>query len=53
MKIEWLATNVTAAGSLDKAEYAIFWDDFDWAFLWPIQSVFVVEEPLCDVNTPS
>ena len=31
----------------------LFGGDFGWAFVWPIQAVFVVGEPLFDVGTPS
>ena len=51
MKIECLATIVTAVGSPDRAERAI------WGVIlnifWPIQATFVVREPRCDVRTPS
>ena len=53
MKIEWLSTDVTAVGSPDRAEHAIFESDFGWAFCWTIQAIFVVGEPLCDVRTPA
>ena len=52
MKIEWLVTNVTAVISPDRAERLAL-----IALLrvvcWPIQAVFVLQEPLCDVGTPS
>ena len=34
MKIEWLVAGVTAVGSLDRAERAIFGGDFDWVVLF-------------------
>ena len=40
MKIEGLVTDVTAVGSPDIAEHAIFGGDFGWALFWPIQSIF-------------
>ena len=47
VKIEWLVTDETAAGSPDRAERAIlFGDDFGLALFLPIQAVFVVGEPL-------
>ena len=52
MKIELLVTNVTAVGSPDRAKRAIFRVMLAGRF-WPIQAVFVVGEPLCDVRTPS
>ena len=30
-----------------------FGGDFGWACFWPIQDIFVVAEPLCDVGTSS
>ena len=30
-----------------------FWGDFGLAFFWPIQAVFVVRVPLCDVGSVS
>ena len=53
MKIEWLVTDVTAVGSLDRAERVILGMDFDYACFWPIQVIFVVREPFCGVGTPS
>ena len=54
MKIEWLVSDVTAVASLDRAERAMYFEgDFDWVCCWPIQVIFVVGEPLCDVGTPS
>ena len=52
MKIESFVTNVTAVGSPDSAEYAIFGGDFGWALFGPIHTVFVIGEPFCDVGTP-
>ena len=52
MKIEWLVIDVTAVISLDKAERAI-WRGGGAAVIWPIQDIFVVPEPLCDVETSS
>ena len=67
MKIECLVADVTAGGSLDRAERAILggiltacvfgqsrsylW--FGSHCIWPIQVLFVVGEPLCCVGTPS
>ena len=53
MKIEWLAADETAVGSLERAERAILRGDFDWACFSPIQIIFVVRAPLCGVGTPS
>ena len=53
MKRKWLITNVTAVGSTDKGECAIFGDDFGWALFWPIEDVFVVGDPLSDLGPPS
>ena len=50
MKIEWLFAIVTHAGSPDRAECAILGMIF--GPFWPIQAIFVVEEPLCDVRIP-
>ena len=53
MKIEWLVTNVTAVGSPDRAKRAILGVILAGDFFCPIQAVFVVKEPLCDVKNPS
>ena len=52
MKIEWLVADVTAVGSLDRAECAILGGDCGWAYFWPIQVIFVVAAPLRGVGTP-
>ena len=52
MKIKWSVTDVTAAGSPDRAKRAIFEVILDGSFFWQIQSIFVVEEQLCGVGTP-
>ena len=52
VKIKWLVTDVTAVGSLDRAECAILGVVCGWACFWPIQVIFVVGEPLCGVGTP-
>ena len=41
MNIEWLVTNVTAAGSPDRAEHAIL--GMNLGILWQIQATFLVE----------
>ena len=51
MKIEWLVTDVKAAGSPARAERAILGMILD-VFV-TIQAIFVIGEPLCDVGTPS
>ena len=51
MKIEWLVDDVTAVGSPNGAERAI-WGVILGVF-WSIQAIFVVEEPLCDVRVPT
>ena len=51
--IERLVADVTAVGCLDRAKRAILGGDFGWACFWPIQDIFVVVEPLCDVGTSS
>ena len=51
MKKEWLAANVTAVRSPGRAERAIWGGISAGRFLWLIQAVFVVGEPLCDVGT--
>ena len=51
MKIEWLVTDVTAVGSPARTECAILGGDFGCRCFWPIQDIFVVAEPLCDVGT--
>ena len=54
MKIDWLVANVTAAGSPDRAQRAMYLGgDFGLAFFEPIQAIFVIRGPLCDVRTPS
>ena len=53
MKIKWLIADVTAAGSPDRAEYAILGVISAGQLFWPIQAIFVVGEPLCRVGTPS
>ena len=54
MKIKWLVANVTAVGSPDRAERAMYFGgDFAWALFWQTQAVFVVDEPFYDVGTPS
>ena len=50
MKIESLVAVVTAVGSPDRAERAIFGGDFGWAFFGQFRPYFVVKEPLCDVG---
>ena len=55
MKMEWLVADVTAVGSPDRAERDILevilvGRCFGHA---PIQAVFVVMGPLCDIGTPS
>ena len=52
LKKEWLVTNETAVGSPDRAECGILEINLAGCF-WPIQAAFVVEEPLCDVETPA
>ena len=49
MKTKWLVANVIGVGSRDRAERAVL----EGALFCPIQAVFVVGEPLCDVGTPS
>ena len=51
MKIEWLVADVTAVGSIEKAERAILGVFYDWASFWPIKVIFVVGDPLCGVGT--
>ena len=48
MKIEWLLTNVTAAGSHTRAENDICWAISD--IFWSVRAAFLVEEPLCDLE---
>ena len=48
---KWLITNVTAVACPIRAENEVFWTNFDvFCLFW---TVFVVEEPLCDLKTPS
>ena len=42
MKIEWLVANVTAVGSPERAEHAIWGVILAVRFVWPIQPVVVV-----------
>ena len=51
MKIEWLITNVTAAGSPDRAERAILGVILVGRDIADLD-VFVVGKLLCDVGTP-
>ena len=51
MKIEWLITDVPAVRSPDRAERAIL--GMILGVFWPIQALFVIGEPLCDVRSPS
>ena len=51
MKIVWLVANVTNVGSPDRAERAIL--EVVLARRFFVQAVFVVEESLCYVGTPS
>ena len=54
MKTKWLITDVTAVEPPDRAERANLGVIVAAHFLsWPIQAIFVVREPLCDVGTPS
>ena len=53
MKIEWLVADVTAVGSLDRAERAILRRIVASRDFLPIQVLFVVGEPLCGVGTPT
>ena len=53
MKRKWLVTDVTAVRAPERAERTILGGDFGLALFWPIQAVFVVEEPLRDAGTPS
>ena len=53
MKIEWLVADVTAVGSLDRAERAILGVILTGCVFSPIQVIFVVGEPLCGVGPPS
>ena len=53
MKIQWLVTDVTAIGPPGRAKHAIGGGDFGLARFWPIQDIFLVAEPLCDVGTSS
>ena len=50
MKLEWLSTNVRAAGSPARAESKIF--RVNLVIFWLIQAAFVVGEPLCDLEIP-
>ena len=53
MKIEWWVTDVVAVGSPDRAELAIWGMILVGIRVWPIQTLFVVGEQVCDVRTPS
>ena len=54
VKTEWLVADVTAIGSLDRAECATYFGgDCGWACFLQIKVVFVVAAPLCDVGAPS
>ena len=51
MKIVGSVANATPVVSPDRAERDIYGVIID--VFWPIQDALVVEEPLCDVGTPS
>ena len=51
--MEWFIADVTAIGSLDRAECAVSAGHIGWTCFWPIWETFVVAEPLCDVGTSS
>ena len=51
MKIEWLITDAPAIGSSGQSG-TFHGGDFGFACFWPVQDIFVVAEPLCDVGTP-
>ena len=54
MKGKWLVVDVTAGGSLDRAELAILRVIVAGrACFWPVQVIFVVGEHFCGVGTPS
>ena len=53
MKIEWLVANVTAVGFPDRGKRAILEVILAGRFFLPIQAVFVVGGPPCDVGPPS
>ena len=53
MKREWLVANVTAVGSLDRAERAIIMGIVTGRVFRQIQVIFVVGEPFCGVGIPS
>ena len=53
IKTESLVVDVTAVGSLDRAEHTILGMIVAWRVFLPIQVVFVVGEPLCGIGTPS
>ena len=52
MKIEWFVANVTAVGSPDRVEHAI-WEVILVSVFLSVKAIFVAREPLCDVETPS
>ena len=53
MKTEWLVADVTAVGSIDRAERAILGVFVAGRVFWPIQVIFVVGPPFYGVGTPS
>ena len=53
MKIEWLVADITAFGSLDRAECAILKVILAGCVFLPIQVIFMVGETLYGVETPS
>ena len=53
MKIKWLVADVTAVGSLDRAERAILGVIMVGSVFDQFRSFFVVGEPLCGAGTPS
>ena len=53
METEWLVTDVTAVGSLDRDELAILGVIVAGRVFGPTQVIFAVTAPLCDVGTPS
>ena len=50
MKIEWLIADVTSVRSPARTKRDIFGVILNVS--WPIQSAFVVEEPLCNLGKP-
>ena len=51
MRIKWLVADVPPVESPDRVEHAVLGLNLAGRVFLPIQDIFVVAEPLCDVGT--